>query len=355
MPPVGAVSLISARRPRPPFSATRPKPCQRSVRSRTRSRGPPVRTSPAGAALSRLDACGRRASATQGLRRPVFARRWIAALRVRARALVLAPGAAATAPGQAATPAQRDADSSSAAAPFVRAGGATYRGRDVRHEVIDGLAIHGCDMVLGTVGELAAEHRRQRSTKPSTGAWSARRGLSPVEDELLRPNGIIPYAIDPGFDEKGGRSIRAAIDEGSTGTVITWVGRTTRPDYARFLPATPAGPRDGLCRAAVGSRGGERFIWLLDSHGCSVGATIHDTGHALRLWHEHQRKDRDACVTVSDASLCGGSLQGAYRASRPARGPCDCASVMHYRGIGTIPPQECRWDRNGCRRGTSTG
>ena len=30
MPPVGAVSLISARRPRPPFSATRPKPCQRS-------------------------------------------------------------------------------------------------------------------------------------------------------------------------------------------------------------------------------------------------------------------------------------------------------------------------------------
>ena len=30
MPPVGSVSLISARRPRPPFSATRPKPCQPS-------------------------------------------------------------------------------------------------------------------------------------------------------------------------------------------------------------------------------------------------------------------------------------------------------------------------------------
>ena len=331
MPPVGAVSLISARRPRPPFSATRPKPCQPSgARDRARVHAG-LRLGPFLPGLpSRLDARGRRASATQGLRRPIFARRWIAALRVRARALVLAPGAAATAPGKAATPAQRAADSSSAAAPLVRAGGATYRGRDVRHEAVDGLAIHGCDMVLGTVEELAAEHRRQRSTKPSTGAWPVRRGLSPVEDELLRPNGVIPYAIDPGFDEKGGRSIRAAIDEWSAGTVITWVERTTRPDYVRFLPTTPAGPRDGLCRATAGSRGGERFIWLLDSDGCSVGATIHDTGHAPRLWQEHRRKDRDVCVTVSEASLCGGSLQGAYRASRPASGPCDCASVMHY-------------------------
>ena len=331
MPPVSSVSLISARRPRPPFSATRPKPCQPSGehdRARVHAGlrfGPLLPELP-----SRLDARGRRASATQGLRRPVFARRWIAALRVRARALVLAPGVAATAPGQAAIPAQRDADSSSAAAPFVRAGGATYRGRDVRHEVIDGLAIHGCDMVLGTVGELAAEYRRQRSTKPSTGARPVRRGLSPVEDELLRPNGIIPYAIDPGFDEKGLQSIRAAIDEWSTRTVITWVERTTQPDYVRLLPTTPTRPRDGLCRATVGSRSGERFIWLLDSDGCSVGAAIHDTGHALRLWHEHQRKHRDAYITVAEASLFGGSLQGAYRASRPARGPCDCASVMHY-------------------------
>ena len=214
--------------------------------------------------------------------------------------------------------------------PSSARGCATYRGRDVRHEVIDGLAIHGCDMVLGTVGELAAEYRRQRSTKPSTGARPVRRGLSPVEDELLRPNGIIPYAIDPGFDEKGLQSIRAAIDEWSTRTVITWVERTTQPDYVRLLPTTPTRPRDGLCRATVGSRSGERFIWLLDSDGCSVGAAIHDTGHALRLWHEHQRKHRDAYITVAEASLFGGSLQGAYRASRPARGPCDCASVMHY-------------------------
>ena len=28
-------------------------------------------------------------------------------------------------------------------------------------------------------------------------------------------------------------------------------------------------------------------------------------GHAVGLWQEHQRKDRDAYVTVSEASLCG--------------------------------------------------
>ena len=331
MPPVGAVSLISARRPRPPFSATRPTPCQPSGehdRARVhadRRFGPLLPGLP-----SRLDARGRRASATQGLRRPVFARRWIAALRVRARALVLAAGAAATAPGQAAIPAQRDADSSSAAAPSSARGSRPIAG---------GACATRSSMAWPSTGATwfwARSRSWPQSTEDSV-RRSPRRARGPHEEAFrqLKTSFSGPTASSRtrSILDLTKRVHRASGLRSTNGTPgLSSLGSSERPDrtMSPLLPTTPAGPRDGLCRATVGSRGGEQFIRLLDSDGCSVGATIHDTGHALRLWQEHQRKDRDACVTVSEASLFGGALQGAYRASRPARGPCDCASVMHY-------------------------
>ena len=53
--------------------------------------------------------------------------------------------------------------------------------------------------------------------------------------------------------------------------------------------------------------------------------------------HEHQRKDRDKYVTVSEEVLKG-YMHYAYLADAEAVGPYDYASVMHYRRMGTIPP-----------------
>ena len=218
----------------------------------------------------------------------------------------------------------------------VRTGVAIYRGQELHYEVIDGWAVHGGDVVLGTVEEVLEEQRRLRSTKPSAVSWPVRRDVaSSLDGERLWPDGIIPYVIEPGFTEKGLRRIDEAIEEWNSKTVITLLKRTTEPDYVRFLPRE-LHPGDTACRATYGREGGEQSIWLREPDGCSVSGTIHEIGHVVGLMHEHERHDRDDYVTVSDAQSYG-DRASSYRVEAPGRGPYDYASIMHYSTVETIP------------------
>ena len=225
-------------------------------------------------------------------------------------------------------------------------GVAIFGGEALHYEVIDGIAIHDGDMVLGTIEEVVEATRRWRSGKAVTGSLPDRRELSPEGGDYLWPDGIIPYEIEPGFTARALQDIETAIHEWNSRTVLTLVERTDESSFVQFRPrsSTPSG---SSCSAAVGYRAGARAVWLLGPRGCGVSATVHEIGHSAGLRHEHQRKDRDRHVQIPDA-LRTGPRRYSYSNIRPVAGRYDYASTMHYAGgIESIPPgmpiRSARW------------
>ena len=214
-----------------------------------------------------------------------------------------------------------------------------FRGRTLRYEVRGGLAIHGGDMVLGRVEDIEARDAR-RSGKEDRGGLPLRpRSMSAVGSDYLWPGGVIPYEIDPRLTDVQREGIPAAIAAWNEQTVISLVPRDSEEDYVRF----EQGAADGYCAADPGRRGGRQGIYI-GASGCDLYALLHEIGHAVGLWHEHQRADRTGYLMFFGDQFGDGDLSQ-YAPAHPGDGPYDFASIMHYSLSGggrvlmeTIPP-----------------
>ena len=195
------------------------------------------------------------------------------------------------------------------ASPDIRTG--IYRGRSVTYEIIDGLAVWDGDIILGTPEELEL-------------CGECTKALVAVNNnEMLWPGGIIPYVIDP---ELINPHVPNAIQHWNENTVIRLVERTNQPNWVRFVPSN-------FCSAGgVGMKGGEQKIGL--SEFCSMHGVLHEIGHIVGLWHEHQRNDRDRYIWVAPEDALGNYDHMSSRGLNS--GPYDYGSVMHY-GVTTIP------------------
>lgn len=147
------------------------------------------------------------------------------------------------------------------------------------------------------------------------------KGIAILGEHFRWPGGTVPYLADPEVAALAEAAARHWEDK--TGGRIRFVQRTAETDWIHVR-------RLNGSWSHVGRQGGKQELSLGAS--ATVGTAIHEFGHALGLWHEQSRGDRDQHVTIRldkvavesrhnfDKHISDGFDIGQY----------DFGSIMHY-------------------------
>ena len=180
----------------------------------------------------------------------------------------------------------------------------------VEYAVVDGKAIHEGDIVLGDAQAVAAREKMRRDSK-----WA----LVITTSGEVWPAGVVPITSDKASTQL----LAATVAYFHSITPFKFVPYAGQADYLYVQEGAGSDSQ-------IGRQGGVQLISVASD--ATVGTLAHEFCHALGLWHEQCRPDRDAYISINQANILPG-YAGQFTVQvfdAKLVGPYDCNSLMHY-------------------------